>query len=32
MDFVMVFLGLVLVLGGLFYIKKTTPNQQKHDH
>jgi len=31
MDFVMVFLGLILVLGGLYYIKKTTPNKH-HDH
>lgn len=30
MDFVMVFLGLIAVLGGLFYIKKSTPNEPHH--
>lgn len=27
MDFVVVFIGLIAILGGLFYVKKTTPNK-----
>jgi len=30
MDFVMVFIGLIAVLGGLYYIKKSTPNHPHH--